>query len=209
VCVCVCRYGVESQLLVDLSKAGHGQYLFIPDASFVGCVVVEPAVVTDCECARRTAFVNGIANELTTIGQRAVLTLTPTNGASFVDGAKSATHALGNLTADTPKHVVARMRVPAAARKGGEFVRAQLTYSSIGASGTQITSTLDGTSSEGGTALQRHLLRTSTVALLEQTVASCGNKTDTSASTKAARAKVDELARTHETSQDAFVQRRV
>lgn len=46
-------YQVDSKLLVDMAKVGHGSYLFIPDSSFVG-----------------TAFINGVSNILTTIGQQ-------------------------------------------------------------------------------------------------------------------------------------------
>ena len=105
-------YSIHSALLRDLAVLGGGNYVFIPDSSFVG-----------------TAFVNAVSHACTVIAQQVRVTIVPLNGAAIVEpngkikksntiGGHQVVHRLdgggvtlatGVLDADTPKHIVLRM----------------------------------------------------------------------------------------------------
>jgi len=68
-------YTMDSPLLRAISHEGDGIYSFIPDSGFVG-----------------TAFVNALANVLTTTGVNGVLTVEAVNGASIVEVVGVASH---------------------------------------------------------------------------------------------------------------------
>ncbi len=60
-------YALKSDLLVDLARAGHGSFAFLPDAKVVG-----------------TCFVNAIANAVTQFAQSAKLYLVPKEGTTLL-----------------------------------------------------------------------------------------------------------------------------
>jgi hypothetical protein len=60
-------YNLDSMLLDDIAREGHGSYSFIPDPGFVG-----------------TVFVNSISNLMSTMGKNACLSIEPLNGAELV-----------------------------------------------------------------------------------------------------------------------------
>jgi len=60
-------YTLNSELLLDLAKEGHGTYAFIPDAVIVG-----------------TTFVNSVANVMSTLAQSSAINLMPKGGSELV-----------------------------------------------------------------------------------------------------------------------------
>jgi len=97
-------YNLDSPLLIDLAKAGHGTYAFIPDSGLVG-----------------TVFVNLTSNLLTTMSSNVTISLEPENDAKIVkvEGAYSSSMEdwgcqvnLGALTYEQPRGLVVHMECP-------------------------------------------------------------------------------------------------
>jgi Mg-chelatase subunit ChlD len=128
-------YGIESPLLRNLAVVTGGNYIFIPDSSFVG-----------------TAFVNAVAHALTTVGQQARVTIVPQNGATLVDADAetlgghqvvgrhdgAVTLGIGAIGADTHKHVVVRMQLPPVDTKDPEKPYCEVTLDYNGTTGASL-----------------------------------------------------------------------
>jgi len=114
-------YELDSEMLSQLAIEGCGAYAFIPDAGFVG-----------------TVFVNSLSNLLVTMASETVLTLQPTNGASFAKSGVLGGHPtrvegtslvvnLGSLQYGQTKDVIVKMTVPKEAVSS--YLQATVTYS--------------------------------------------------------------------------------
>jgi len=97
-------YSLDSPLLIDLAKIGHGTYAFIPDSGLAG-----------------TVYVNLCSNLLSTLSPNVVVSLEPSNDAKItkVHGAYSSSMQswgwqghLGPLTYGQPRSVVVEMECP-------------------------------------------------------------------------------------------------
>lgn len=112
-------YSLDSELLLDLAKAGHGTYAFIPDAVIVG-----------------TTFVNSVANVLSTFAQTSTLSLMPRRGAELVGPVSGGLDelqeswgraiTLGPLQHGQARDLVVKVRVPAKSEE--PYLDAVLTY---------------------------------------------------------------------------------
>lgn len=99
-------YNLDSELLLDLAKEGHGTYAFIPDAIIVG-----------------TTFVNSVANVLSTHAQSSTINLMPKNGAELIGSVSGGfleleeswgrAVSLGPLQYGQVRNLVLKMRLPA------------------------------------------------------------------------------------------------
>jgi len=117
-------YQLNSPLLLELAHDGGAHYGFIPDPGMVG-----------------TAFVNALANIMSTSVKGAVLELTPTDGAQFVDKPLGSLPCvtvgdapgnglridLGDLQISQSRDVLVRMELPDG-QDGSSYLRAALTY---------------------------------------------------------------------------------
>jgi len=131
-------YDLDSELLLELAVEGHGTYAFIPDAPIVG-----------------TAFVNCLANVLSTFIQSATLHLMPQSGAKLagpVRGGLTGNEAswghvinLGPLASGQSRDIIVPLHIPAGAR---DYLEVMLTYSSP--AGKQYRASAMGTSSASG-----------------------------------------------------------
>jgi len=104
---------LDSQLLSEIACAGHGMYVFIPDASFVG-----------------TALVNCTANSLVTMGRNACIALEACEGCR-ITGSLGHTLSqgpllLGSLQFGQTKDAVIKVEAPDG--HCGPFVQAMLSF---------------------------------------------------------------------------------
>lgn len=126
---------LDSKLLNEIACAGHGMYVFIPDASFVG-----------------TALVNCTANSLVTMGRNACISLEACDGCEISGSlghslarARGECLFLGSLQFGQTKDAIIEVQAPVGHR--GPFVRARLTFDGpqgsveVGLSGEQLAST--------------------------------------------------------------------
>lgn len=99
-------YSINSELLRNISIEGHGMYVFIPDASFVG-----------------TAFVNTLSNLLVTAAKNVLLSFEPLSEAKILPNGLIGGHSsqitnwgalynLCSLELDQTKDVVVKMHIP-------------------------------------------------------------------------------------------------
>jgi Mg-chelatase subunit ChlD len=181
-------YGIESPLLRDLAVVTGGNYIFIPDSSFVG-----------------TAFVNAVSHALTTVGQQARVTIVPQNGATLLDADGdtlgghqvvgrhdgAVTLGIGAIGADTNKHVVVRMQLPEVDTKDAEkaYCEVTLDYNGTTGSAKTVQRVALGYRRDGGVEVVAQRCRTKLVEVL----AKASQETTSASALAKAQAAVREL----------------
>eukprot|EP00493_Phyllostaurus_siculus_P022173 UN22505 len=157
-------YNLDSPLLIDLAKAGHGTYAFIPDSGLVG-----------------TVFVNLTSNLLTTMSPNVTISLEPDNDAKIVkvEGAYSSSMedwgcqvSLGALTYERSRGVVVHMECP----KGTDDIYLNVTVEYQIRGGSSNTKRLEATLSGSQGTQQEEIVterfRLKTAAMVLESVAS-------------------------------------
>jgi len=157
-------YNLDSPLLIDLAKAGHGTYAFIPDSGLVG-----------------TVFVNLTSNLLTTMSPNVTISLEPDNDAKIVkvEGAYSSSMedwgcqvSLGALTYEQSRGVVVHMECP----KGTDDIYLNVTVEYQIRGGSSNTKRLEATLSGSQETQQEEIVterfRLKTAAMVLESVAS-------------------------------------